>query len=275
MDPYKILGVQRGASKEEIKKAYKKLANKYHPDKESGDETKFKQIKEAYETLSNPEPNKFYTGNTGPGPGGFGGFDERVFHDFFKHHYQHQSTEHIRVRLTYEEVAKGVLKPITGFMTLVCDKCYGSGVKDGMPCQACSGGVTRQPFSTNVHITPGTPDGAKMSFINAEGHPIQLHIQYIEHPKYLKRGLDLFGNLIVPMEDLINGNSVEFETISSKKINIKLPEEKYKPGDKIRIPRHGLPDDAGNVGDMFLTIIGSITEDQFQLFKKKDIIDEK
>jgi molecular chaperone DnaJ len=87
-DYYEVLGLRRGASEQEIKRAYRRLARKYHPDVNPGSkpaETKFKEISEAYEVLSNPEKRRRYdqvgheafsAGARGPEPGGgFGGFD--------------------------------------------------------------------------------------------------------------------------------------------------------------------------------------------------------
>src|SRR3990167_2463531 len=81
-DYYNILGVNKTASKDEIKKAFYKLAHKYHPDKNGGDEAKFKQVNEAYQVLSNEEKRNQYDqfgsaftgGFGGSQPGGFGGF---------------------------------------------------------------------------------------------------------------------------------------------------------------------------------------------------------
>src|SRR6202047_1567317 len=86
-DYYKVLGVGKGASDEEIKKAYRKLARKYHPDQNHGDkqaEEKFKEISQAHDVLSDPEKRKAYDRGTGPfggfaGGGGGGGFDPGGF----------------------------------------------------------------------------------------------------------------------------------------------------------------------------------------------------
>ena len=85
-DYYKILGVDKNASEEEIKKAYRKLAHQHHPDKKSGDEAKFKEINEAYQVLSDKNKRKQYDtygtafegGAPPPGGGGFGGFEWNV-----------------------------------------------------------------------------------------------------------------------------------------------------------------------------------------------------
>src|SRR5688572_2082954 len=80
-DYYKILGVKRDASAEDVKKAFRKLAHQYHPDKSGGNEAKFKEVNEAYQVLSDPEKRKQYDqfGRTfqggGPSGQGFGGFD--------------------------------------------------------------------------------------------------------------------------------------------------------------------------------------------------------
>src|SRR5574343_472525 len=93
-DYYKLLGVEKNASKEDIKKAFRKLAHKYHPDKKGGDEAKFKEINEAYSVLSDDKKRAEYDtygrvfGNAGAGQagyggaGGFGGFGDFDFSNF-------------------------------------------------------------------------------------------------------------------------------------------------------------------------------------------------
>ena len=85
-DPYKILGVEKTTTADDVKKAYRKLAKEYHPDTSSGNEEKFKEIADAYETLSNPKKKAVHDQKqTNPFGGGFGeGFSESMFEDLLK-----------------------------------------------------------------------------------------------------------------------------------------------------------------------------------------------
>jgi len=103
-DYYDILSVSKGANQDEIKKAFRKLAHQHHPDKNGGSDGKFKEINEAYQTLSNPEKRRQYDqfgsafqGAGGPGPGGQGGYggfgNSADFADAFKNAQQGQRVE--------------------------------------------------------------------------------------------------------------------------------------------------------------------------------------
>ncbi|MCC6691117.1 MAG: molecular chaperone DnaJ [Bacteroidia bacterium] len=172
-DFYEILGVQRGANADEIKKAYRKLAIKYHPDKNPGDkasEEKFKEAAEAYEVLSNPEKKQRYDQFGHAGMGGNGGFSGGGFsmEDIFSHfgdifggdsvgfdggsrggrRVNRGSNLRVKVKLTLEEVAKGVEKKIKVNKYVSCNACHGTGAHKGSGytnCSTCkgSGHVTR------------------------------------------------------------------------------------------------------------------------------------
>ena len=182
-DYYEVLGVEKTASAEEIKKAYRKKAIQYHPDKNPGDkeaEEKFKEAAEAYEVLSDPQKRQRYDqfGHAGmQGAGGFSGGGMSM-EDIFSHfgdifegagfdlgdigemfmggrggrsrgpRVRRGSDMRVKVRLTLEEIAKGCEKKIKVRKLVQCKDCNGSGSKDGSTetCPTCkgSGRVIRQ-----------------------------------------------------------------------------------------------------------------------------------
>jgi molecular chaperone DnaJ len=172
-DYYEILGVTKNASADEIKKAYRKLAIKYHPDKNPDDksaEEKFKEAAEAYDVLSNPEKKQKYDqfghagmGGAAGGGGGFGGMNmEDIFEQFGDifgggfggfggqrsgRRVNRGSNIRVKVKLTLEEIAKGVQKKIKVNKFISCNTCNGSGAQNGAftNCSTCkgSGQVTR------------------------------------------------------------------------------------------------------------------------------------
>ncbi len=175
-DYYAILGVSRNATAEEIKVAYRKLAMKYHPDRNPGDqaaEEKFKEISEAYEVLSDPEKRRRYDqfgvegvrGQTWTGQGGvtiediFEHFSD-IFGDFFgarrqaRHQYRPRKGQDIRITLplTLEEIVHGVTKKIKLRRRAVCTTCEGRGFGRNArrtTCRVCHGsGQVRRVTNT-------------------------------------------------------------------------------------------------------------------------------
>ncbi|KOY62780.1 molecular chaperone DnaJ [Photorhabdus heterorhabditis] len=162
-DCYEVLGVSKTADEKEIKKAYKRLAMKYHPDRNQGDkdaESKFKEVKEAYEILTDDQKRAAYDqyGHAafeqgGMGGGGFGGdadFSDifgDVFGDIFGggRRQQRQSRGadlRYSMELTLEEAVRGVTKEIRIPTLETCDVCHGSGAKAGtspVTCSTCQG----------------------------------------------------------------------------------------------------------------------------------------
>lgn len=171
-DYYKILGVEKGASQDEIKKAFRKIAHQHHPDKAGGDESKFKEANEAYQVLSDEPkrsqydrfgsagPNQF-SGGQGFDPNMWGGFQNGgVQFDFgdidlgdifggFSGRGRHRSRErrgqHIeaQVSLTFKESVFGTKKNVSLDHTVSCTTCKGTGSKEGSTekstCAECNG----------------------------------------------------------------------------------------------------------------------------------------
>ncbi|MBP2196430.1 MULTISPECIES: molecular chaperone DnaJ [Pantoea] len=162
-DFYEILGVSKSADEREIKKAYKRLAMKYHPDRNPGDkeaEAKFKEVKEAYEILTDAQKRAAYDqyghaafeqggmGGGGFGGGGFGGggadFSDifgDVFGDIFGGGRRQRAARGADLRynmdLTLEEAVRGVTKEIRIPTLEECEVCHGSGAKAGTQPQTC------------------------------------------------------------------------------------------------------------------------------------------
>ncbi len=176
-DYYKTLGIEKGASQDEVKKAFRKLAHKYHPDKGTGDEAKFKEINEAYQVLSDEKKRQQYDqfgqafhGNGASGAGqGFGGFDfsgfsshgfdgsgfEDIFSEMFgggrpgrRGGARAGSDIQVDVELSFEEMVNGTRKDIRFRKFSRCDICSGTGGQPGSreeSCKECQGrGEVRQ-----------------------------------------------------------------------------------------------------------------------------------
>jgi len=199
-DYYEVLGVPRTATADDIKKAYRKLARKYHPDVNLGDqsaEEKFKQVGEAYEVLSDPEKRKRYDqlgenwkggADFTPPPGWEGGrveygdFSDLFgagrgtggFSDFFETLFgsrrgrrsgagfamRGQDVE-AAIELSLEEAHHGTTRTITLQTTVVCPTCNGSGVRENQPCATCRGaGVVTRPKTLDVTIPAGIRHGS-------------------------------------------------------------------------------------------------------------------
>ena len=174
-DFYEVLGVNKNATDDELKKAYRKLAKKYHPDANPDNkkeaEAKFKEVNEAYETLSNPEKRRMYDQFGPDGPQGFGGaggsgfysqgFDGfnmgdfgdlgDIFSSFFgggfagngrtsraKSGPSKGASLRYDIEITFEEAFLGVEKEISFNREETCNTCHGTGAKPGTKVENCS-----------------------------------------------------------------------------------------------------------------------------------------
>jgi molecular chaperone DnaJ len=188
-DYYTILGVPRDADVEQVKKAYRKLALQYHPDRNEGSkeaEERFKEITQAYEVLRDPEKRSVYDRFGEQGlkgqPGGFGGFDFSDAIEIFMRDFggfggftdvfggrrggggnvRQGAQIRVRLPLTLQEVAKGATKTVRIAVLAACDSCKGSGAAPGTSpekCPTCQGTgeerlVQRSVFGQFVSVHP-------------------------------------------------------------------------------------------------------------------------
>ncbi len=199
-DYYKILGVQRSATADEIRKAYRKLARKYHPDINPGDkaaEEKFKEISVAYDVLSDAEKRKLYDefGEQGLSPGfdpekarayqqsartggsfsfesgdlndlfGYGGFEDLFGRRGAGRRNAARRGEDIETRMDIDflDAVKGFQTGLTLQRAVPCDRCKGSGKVSNQPCSACGGsGRVGRVETVRVNIPPGAETGNRI-----------------------------------------------------------------------------------------------------------------
>ena len=268
-DYYKILGVDKGASQDEIKKAFRKQAHKYHPDKKDGDEAKFKEANEAYQILSNPQKRQQYDqfGSAGPGGAGFngqnpfgqgfGGFD---FSGFQQGGFDGQQIDlddilgsffgggrrtprgrdiQINMQLSFRDAVFGVEKKIS-----VPD------LKDGQD--------SNKNKDITVTIPPGVQHGQTLRLQGygeqlTEGQPgnVMLIISVEKHPVFRRDGINLVMSLDVKLTDAIVGTKHEVELLDGKKIKVKIPAG-LESGQILRVKGEGIPAGTFRNGDLYI-----------------------
>lgn len=250
MDYYKTLGVDRNASPDDIKKAYRKLAGQHHPDK-GGDTAKFQEIQKAYETLSDPQkkqqydsphtqggPGGFHFNFGGGGPGGFHfhqqGFDiNEIFGQMFGQQNpfaQRQQVFRTQLSVTLMDAYNGgsqVLKVQTQTGTKII----------------------------NIDIPKGVKDGDQFRYDNMlDGATLIVEFRVQPDLRFERRGNDLYCNHQISVLDLLVGTKIQFKTISGKTFEVEV-KPMTQPHIQLRIPGQGMPISNGNqYGDQIILL---------------------
>ena len=282
-DYYKILGIKRDASEKEIKQAYRKLARKYHPDVNPGDnssEAKFKEVNEAYQVLSDAEKRKKYdrfgdqwehadqynqAGHQGPfGPGNvhfeYGDFSqyggsgfESIFGDLFGDlgSSGKRSKTRTRPRRAQEYQAEITLEEAFNGTTRMLDV-------EGRRLEA--------------KIPPGVTNGSKVRLSQPSGD-IYLVISIRPHNNFERKGDDLYVDVPVQLTDAVLGGEIEVPTLSGKKLALKIPPETQN-GRSFRLGKQGMPKlkNKEDRGDLFakvhVILPKNLTPEERALFEK-------
>jgi DnaJ-class molecular chaperone len=264
-DYYKILGVEKSASQDEIKKAFRKLAQQYHPDKKTGDEKKFKEINEAYSILGNEEKRKQYDtfGSANfsgqGGQGGFNGFDGFDFSGF----QGNFNGQHVDFDLgdIFSQFFGGGMRRTPKGQNIQVDTTIS--FKESVF------GVTKkisfykkrdsQKHEIEVSIPAGIEDKQILK-VPGNGEPIEggnpgdlLVIIHVEkHPTLVKNGYHLETELRLKPTELILGTKKKIQGVD-REIEIKIPEA-TKPGEIFRIKGEGVQYNKNTRGDIYVVV---------------------
>jgi DnaJ-class molecular chaperone len=238
-DHYQTLGVDRSASPDQIKRAYRRLASQHHPDK-GGDKAKFQEIQSAYDTLGNPQRRAEYD-NPRPqfGPGGFGpmpghGFDFQTIFDVFGTRFQHpqQRTQRAQMTLwiTLQDVASATRKTV-------------------------SVGTPQGTQIIEIDIPPNIEDGSSVQYSGIGPGGVDLIITFRIHPnpKWSRQGPNLTVEYDLSIWDLILGGELTVTDILGNKLDMTLP-PRTQNKTTFRIKGYGLGQKSNSPGDLFVQV---------------------
>ena len=245
-DLYAILGVDRTATPEEIKRAYRKLASQHHPDK-GGDTARFQEIEEAYRVLSDPQQRSHYDQprpqmnqfHFNMGPGGFD-FDQ-IFSMFGArmHPGHHRPPPQARMNLWIQlaDVATGGKRTV-------------------------SVGSAQGQQLVEIEIPPGVEDGETFNYPGLAPGGIDLVVTYRIHnnPRWQRQGLHLYTEQPVSIWTLILGGEIAVKDLQGAELSVGIPQS-CQPGTTLRCRGRGLRGRAGETGDLMVRVQAQIPAD--------------
>jgi DnaJ-class molecular chaperone len=256
MDYYSILGISKSSSQDDIKKAYRKLASKHHPDR-GGDTAQFQKIEEAYRILSddqtraqydNPMPQyNFNTGNMNDMNDLFGAmFGGNPFGGGFRQQSRKNRNINIRVEMTLEEILVG--KEVTGSIRLPSGK--EQAIQLSIP-QGVQNGDSIRFRGLGDDSIPNAPRGDVIT-----------QIIELPHPRFRRDGRNLYTDVQISVFDAMLGKTIRFNTLENKELEIKIPSG-IQPGQLIKCDSYGLPAGPHNLhrGTLFIQVQVSVPKE--------------
>lgn len=283
MDPkknyYEVLGLPEGASGEEIRKAFRRLARKFHPDVNPGDkaaEARFKEINEAHEVLRDTKKRQEYdavrkgvfAGGAGEGPfrGTWGGFDpadrfswgraadaEDLFGDLlrgggFGPGFGRGNDLTLELRVDFLDMARGAVREIAYRRPRRCVSCRGTGRSGRSRCSACGGsGSTESEERIKVRIPPGAEDGSRIRVAgkgeagegSAPAGDLVIHLRMIPHPYFRREGRDIHLDVPIHYSEAARGARITVPTIDGP-VTVTVPPGSSS-GRRLRLKGRGVP----------------------------------
>lgn len=230
MDYYAILEVPKNATPDDIKKSYKRLAMKYHPDRNNGDDTHFKKIQEAYETLSNQDKRNQYDN-----PNPFANFSahNQDINDIFAQvfGFRRQQAQVVRTQITIS-----LVDAYTGSHHFVQLNTQ-TGTK-----------------LVKLDIPAGVQSGSSLKYDNViEGAVMVVNIHVLTDTRFERKDQDLYSTHNISVFDLILGTKFKFTTISGKTLEV-TAKPRTQPNTQLRIPNMGMPRGNGSFGDQIILL---------------------
>ena len=238
-NPYQTLGVNRDATADEIKQAYRKLASQHHPDR-GGDTQKFQEIQVAYDTLTDPQRR---AAHDNPGFAGFGSgapFDFQSIYDIFGTRFQQSQPRMQQARMslwiTLRDVAVG------GHRTI-------------------SVGTQQGTHAVDIEIPLGINDGDTVQYSNVGPGGMDLLITYRIHPdaRFQRQDLNLLCEQTVSIWDMILGCETTVKDIAGQELSLTVP-PRTQPGTRFRLRGRGLKSRHGQSGDILIRLQAHIPE---------------
>lgn len=269
MDPYKVLGIKRGATAEEAKKAYRKLAFENHPDRNPNNpqaEEKFKEVSEAWDQINNPRQEN---------PQNYGDAFKRWAQNFSytSNGFSSKTNQIVTVKISFKESCLGTSKDIEFNKKNTCLHCKGTGAKDNAfevcktcsgsgkhvfnkagfsilmgECQGCNGrgriikvkcntcvgkGYTEVPCKEKINLPSCMEDGHQVIFELSQQESLIVNVQVEKENNFIRNAMDVYSKVSVSLKELLLGAHVQVDTIHGPKtIVIK---ECTEPNTKLRL----------------------------------------